>query len=311
MLKWIALMAASTAMIAAVACGGGGDDKTIDLGDGNEITVGDELPDDFPDSFPIYDGADLQGTTRGEQDGISGIVATWTTGDSFDDIVAFYNEAFESGEWSVTLSGSAGGSTYWAVGNADGSKVGYVAITEGEDTLISATVGDNPDGATSSGGDSAEDVSDDDGSSDGDSLSGDDGSSDGDSLSGDDSGGSTSGAALPDEAALPDDFPTDLVSIPSGARITSGQSYTANGQTSFIVGFVTEDSADEVGDAFDSEMTGKGYAQTLKTSDGNGVYSAYTQNEDGTGAVIVLSVNESTSYDGYQEGVLQVTTTGG
>jgi hypothetical protein len=295
MLKWIALMAASTAMIAAVACGGG-DDKTIDLGGGNKVTVGDDLPDDFPDSFPIYDGADLQGTTRGEQDGISGIVATWTTGDSFDEIVAFYNDAFESGEWSVTLTGSAGGSTYWSVANADGSKVGYVAISKGDDTLISATVGDNPDSARRSGDGSGENVSRDVNPS-----------SDGDSSS-DDVSGDPGRANLPDEVNLPDDFPTDLVSIPDGARITSGQSVTSNGQTSFIVGFVTEDSVDDVGDAFDREMIEKGYTQTLKTSDGAGVYAAYTENDDGTGAVIVLSVNESTSYDGYQEGVIQVTT---
>ncbi len=314
MLKWIAMMAASTAMLAAAACGGGGDEKTIDLGDGNEITVGEDLPDDFPDSFPIYDGADLQGATTGEQDGITGIVATWTTGDSFDDVVAFYNDAFESGEWTVTLTGSAGGSTYWAVGNTDGSKAGYVAIADGDDVLISATVGDNPDDASGSGDDGS---SDDGSSSDGDSSSddgdsssddGSDGSSDDGSSSSDDGSGDSSGSAdLPDEVELPDDFPSDLVSLPDG-RITSAQSYSSNGQDTYMVGFITQESPDDVADAFASEMTGKGYTETLRTSDGTGVYAAYTESDDGTGNVIVLSLVESSSYDGYYEGVLQVTT---
>lgn len=316
MLKWIALMAASTAMLAAVACGGGGDDETIDLGDGNEISVSGDLPDEWPDDFPVYDGADLQGTTTGEQDGITGIVATWTTGDSFDDVVSFYNDAFESGEWSVTLTGSAGGSTYWAVANSDESKAGYVAIADGDDVLISATVGDNPDGASGSGdGDSSSDGD----SSDADSSSDDDSTSDSDSSSGDDgdavtdpsdsdTGDAPGSADLPDEVALPEDYPSDLASIPDGAVVTGAQSYSSNGQDSYIITFFTEDTADEVADAFESEMSSKGYTETLRTSDGNGVYAAYTENDDGTGAVIVLSVNESSSYDGYQEGVLQVTT---
>ena len=322
MYKWFALLAASIVMFGTAACGGGGgDDQTIDLGDGNEVSVSDDLPNDFPDSFPIYEGADLQGTTRGEQDGITGIVATWTTGDSFDDVVAFYNDAFESGEWSVTLTGSAGGSTYWAVGNTDGSKAGYVAISDGDDTLISATVGDNPDGASGStddgsgsGEDSSGDGSSDDGSSSGDGSSDGDSSSDGtdsDNVSDpsdDDTGESAGSADLPDEVALPDEFPTDLVSIPEGARITSGQSYSSNGQDTFMVGFMTEESVDDVADAFASEMSGKGYTETLRTSDGTGVYAAYTENDDGTGTVIVLSLVESSSYDGYFEGVLQVTT---
>lgn len=317
MFKWFAVLAVCTAIaLGSAACGGGDDEKTIDLGDGNEITVGDDLPDDFPDDFPIYDGADLQGATTGEQDGISGIVATWTTGDSYEDVEAFYNDAFESGEWSVTLTGQAGGSTYWAVTNSDDSKAGYVAISEGDDTLISATVGDNPDGASGSGDDSG-DSGDDDGSSSDDGSSDDDASSDGDDdsvsdPSDDDTGDSTGDADLPDEVELPDDFPSDLVSsIPGGARITSDQSFTSNGQSTFMIGFISEDSVDAIGDAFDDEMTGKGYTQTLKTSDGTGVYAAYTENDDGTGAVVVLSVNESSSYDGYQEGVIQVTTTGG
>jgi uncharacterized protein YaaQ len=289
-LKWIALVVASATMLAAVACGGGDDKKTIDLGDGNEITVGDDLPDEWPDDFPVYDGADLQGSTRGTQDGITGVTATWTTGDSVDDVAAFYNDEFESGPWSVTLSGNAGGATYWAVENSDGSKAGYVSVTGdgGDDTIITAIVGDNPDGASGSG-----DSGNDDGSS-----------------SNDGSGGSSSSADLPDEVDLPDDFPTDLVSVPDGARITSGQSFSSSGQTTFMVGFITEDTVDDVGDAFEREMASKNFSQTLSSSDGNGVYAAYSENDDGTGAIIVLSVNESSSYEGYQEGVIQVTTGG-
>lgn len=311
MLKWIAMMAASMALVAAVACGGGDDEKTIDLGDGNEITVGDDLPDDWPDDFPVYDGADLQGASQGEQDGITGIVATWTTGDSVEDVTSFYNDEFENGEWSVTLTGNAAGSTYWAVENSDGSQAGYVAVTGngGDDTLITATVGDNPDGSSS--GDNDGDSSGDDGSSvDGSSDDGssDDGSSD-DGSSDDGSSDSGSGdVELPDAVDLPDDYPADLIALPDGARIINVQSYSANGQTTYIVSFVSEDDVETIGDAIDGSLTSEGYKQGLKTSDGTGFYATYTENEDGSGGIVAVSVNESSSYDGYQEGVIQVTT---
>ena len=290
--RTLGISAIGIALVGATACGGGGDEKTFDL-------VGGDLPDSFPDDFPIYDGADLQGASRAEQDGIEGIVATWTTGDDFDDVTAFYTGEFEGGPWTSSTTGSAAGSTWWSAEHPDG-KVAYVTVTQGDDVAIMAVVGDDPDQASS-------DDDDDTGSDD---SSGDDSSSDG--TSSDDEGSSDSGgggADLPDEVDLPDDFPTDLVSFPDSLRITTGTSYSANGQATYMVGFFTDDSADSVADHFEDQLTGKGYTQSVRTSDATGVYTAYAENDDGTGTIIVVSVNDTGAYEGYNEGVVQVTVT--
>jgi hypothetical protein len=296
-------------LIAAGCGGGGGNERTISTGDGDSVTTSTDLPDDFPDSFPIYDGADLQGAIQGEQDGIVGIVATWTTGDDASDVADFYENAFGGDEWTVVLSGSAGGSQYWSVEQSNGDQVGYVAVSGGDETTIMATVGDDPN-ATSSDGDSS---SDDEASSDGDdgdsdeASSDDDGSSDDEVSSDDDGSGSDVEANLPDAVELPDGFPSDIVSIPDDARVTTSQSYSANGQETFIVGFFTKDEAKDVGEHYKNELEGNGFTQSFQTSDANGVYAAYAENDDGTGTIIAISVNDNNSYEGYREAVVQVT----
>jgi hypothetical protein len=281
-------------LLTAGACGGG-DDKTIDVGNGDEVTVSDDLPDEFPDDFPVYDGADLQGAVRGEQDGVEGIVATWTTGDDLDDVTNFYEDAFENGAWASVTNGAAGGSTYWAVEENDGDKVGYVAVSGGDEVTIIATVGDDPNAQADPGdtGDGATDPSTDGGDSSGDEAS--------------DSGDGTDVSAdLPDEVDLPEGFPSDLVPLPDSARVTTAQSYSADGTDTFLVGFHTKDTAQEVGDYYKRELEGKGFTQSLQTSDANGVYAAYAENADGTGTIVVISVNAG-SIEGYREGVVQVT----
>jgi hypothetical protein len=311
-MRGIAIAIGLLAVLFGAACGGGGggDDQTFDTGDG-EVTLSEDLPGEFPDDFPIYEGADLQGSTRAEQDGIDGIVATWTSGDDFDDVTAFYADEFEGGPWISSTQGSAGGSTYWSVEHDDG-KVGYVTVSGGEDVTIMAVVGDDPDQAASDSDSSSDDDASsgdntDDGS--GDASSDDDSSTNDDGSSGDDGGSSDTNADLPDEVALPDGFPTDTVSFPDGVRITTGTSYSANGQTTYMVGFFTEDSAQEVADYYKSELEGDGYTQSIQTSDATGSYAAYSENADGSGKIIVVSVNDNGSYEGYREGVVQVTAT--
>jgi hypothetical protein len=288
-------------LLIGVACGGGGGEKTIDLGDGNEVTLDTDLPGDFPDDFPVYDGADLQGAVQGEQDGIQGIVATWTSGDDFDDVAAYYDSAFEEGPWISDIKGTAGGSTYWSVTDG-GDQVGYVAVSSGDEVTIVATVGDDPNASSGSDDDGTDDGSSDDGGSDG---SGDGSSDDGSS----DDGGSDDEASLdlPDEVDPPDGYPTDRVPLADDIRVTAANSYSANGQTTYIVGFYTKDTADEIGDFYKSELEGKGFTQSFQTTDATGVYATYAENTDGTGMIVAISVNESAT-EGYREGVVQVTT---
>ena len=316
MFKWFAALMAGIAVLSFSAACGGGDSDTIDLGDGNSVSVGGDLPDDFPDDFPVYDGADFQGAVQSEVEGISGTAATWSTGDDFDDVVAYYDGAFDGGAWTSTSNGSAGGTKYWLVDQADGDQVGYVAVSDGDEVAIVATIGDDPNQA-SSGDDSSDDDSSDDGDSSSDDGSSDDGGDDGsddgsssedgsDDSASDPSSGS-SDVDLPEEVDIPDDYPTDLIQLPDGARVTLAQSYSSNGQTTYMVGFITEKDANEAGDEIDAHLTGQGYTQSIKTTDGSGFYAAYAENADGTGTIIAVSANEGT-YEGYAEGIVQVTT---
>ena len=158
---------------------------------------------------------------------------------------------------------------------------------------IIATVGDDPSAQSSDDADSGSD--DQASSNDG---SGDDGS--------DSDAGSGASADLPDEVDLPDGFPSDLVPLPDSVRVTTANSYSANGTDTFMVGFHTKDSAKDIGEYYKKELEGKGFTQSSQTSDATGVYAAYSENSDGTGAIVVISVNDG-SIEGYREGVVQVT----
>jgi hypothetical protein len=293
MMRTVAALATVMLLAISAACGGGDGDGTIEVDDG-EVSISDDLPGDFPDDFPIYDGADLQSTIRGEQDGIEGAIVTWTTGDDVDDVRAFYDEAFDGGPWSSVTEGTAAGSAYWGVEHGGSGKVGYVAVNDGDDVTIVATVGDDPSQA----------ASDDDGTGEGDDSS--------DETTGDGSDGDGSGdagdppeATLPDEVDLPAAFPSDVVPIIDDARVTAANTVTANGVTAFTVALYSEQSAEEIADFYKSELEGKGYTQSVQTSDGSGIYAAYAENVDGTGTLVIVTANEG-DVEGYRQVVLQV-----
>jgi hypothetical protein len=181
------------------------------------------------------------------------------------------------------------------VEESDGDQAGYVAVSGGDEVTIIATVGDDPNAQ----GDSSDpDVSPDDSASADDDSSGDDATSS-------DTGSDVS-ADLPDEVDLPEGFPSELVPVPDGARVTTAQSYSANGTDTFLVGFHTKDSAQDIGEFYKGELEGDGFTQSLQTSDANGVYAAYAEHPDGTGTIVVISANDG-SIEGYREAVVQVT----
>ena len=287
--RWIwTAVAMMLVPLAALACGGD-DDNTVNLGDGNEVTIGDDLPDSFPDDFPIYDGADLQGATESDRAGVSGTEAVWTTGDDFDDVKGFYDDAFADGPWKSSGDGTLPESVFWTV--AKGDEDGYVLITDADDVTIIAIVGEGA-------GEIADDESTDDGA--GDTATPDDGDSSSDD-------GSGPGAAdLPDEVDLPDDFPDDKVDLPDDIRITNASSINAGGTQTFLVQFYSQDSTDDLTGHFKETLEGNGFSQTLQTSQDGGTYAAYSENVDGTGSVVVVSVIDG-DVDGYRFVNVQVT----
>ncbi len=299
--QWLLLLTAVVALT-AWACGGG-DDKTIDIPGGGQVNVSDDIPDEFPDDFPIYDGADFQTSFSGEQDGVEGLIATWQTDDSFDDVKAFFDGEFEGGSWTSTGDGTTGSeSAFWSVQNADNDKGGFVTIvTSDGKTAISVVISDDlsdlPTGDGSSGDDS---------SSGDDDSSGDDSSSDGDDSSSDDSSDPPS-AELPDEADLPDDFPSDVVPLPDDIRVTNASSFSTGGVESFIIEFYSKDSVDDLATHFKDGFEGKGWSQSFQTESDGQVYATYAENADATGAVVTVTISES-EVDGYNNVGLTVTT---
>jgi hypothetical protein len=274
----------------AVACGG--DDKTIATEDG-EVTFSDDLPDEFPDDFPVYDGADLQGSYRGESEGVEGIVATWTTGDSIDDVAAFYEEELDGDNWKIESQGSQGsfGSFYFAL-NSDDSKMAYVLISRSDDeTTILVTVGDNDGSVPGGDGSSGDDDS-------GDGSSGDDSGDAGSSDDGSGDDGSSGSADLPEEQDLPDDFPADRVPLPSGARVTSSSSLSSGGTDTHFVEFYSQQSADELADYFKSELADKGWTESLSSESNGEMFLSFSEGEAGTSGVTIIIADSPV--DGYR-----------
>jgi hypothetical protein len=287
-----------------VAACGGGDDETIDLGDGDEVTVSEDLPDDFPDDFPVYDGADVLGSISGEQAGEEGTVVTWETDDSAEDVTAFYEQEFEDGPWTTTSEGSFGGLGNFTVENGDQAAYVLISETDGNTTIV-VTYGAKgdlgfEDGDSSDGDDGSSDG--DDGSSDGDdgSSDGEDGSSDGDDGSGEDDGSSGS-AELPDEVEVDDDYPEDEIPLPDAARVTSSSSFASGGNRSIFVELYVETTVDEAADYYATTLEGAGYSEGFRTETDGEVFMSYTKGDDPaivTGEGVLVNVAPS-EVDGY------------
>lgn len=284
MRKWMFVITA-TAMVSLAGFACGGDDKSLDLPGGGSITEG-KLPDDWPDDFPVYDGAKLLGGISEIVDGSAAISATWETGDSADDVKEFYDEAFADGPWKSESSGVVGGGSFWLAIKGDGAPA-YVTVADGGDNkrLIVAVIGDTAGDIVDPGAGSNDDATAD--------------AADPDS--------DPRGGTLPDEVALPDDFPADIP-LPDDIRITNASSVNVSGAQSFLIQLYSKDSSDDLAAFFKDELTAKGFTQSIQTSQDGGIYAAYSENEDGSGAIVIVTVTDG-DVEGYRQVTLQITET--
>ena len=268
----LGLLLAST--VIATACGGG--DKTIRTGDGN-VTLSKDVPDNFPDDFPIYPDADFKGGYEGESGGVEGVVGTWETGDSLDDVSAFYDEKLADGEWISAANGSSGDGAYWNGENSDGSKIAIVTATPaGDNVSLVIIIGDN----TSP-------------SSDEDTSTTDDGSDD-DTPTSSDSGNDD--AELPQAVELNDGYPSDSVPLPSNARVTSSTSFNQGGAETHFIEFYSQDSAAEVADYFKDELTGNGWVESFTSNTNGELFATYARSDDAdtvTNNGVVVTIRDS------------------
>jgi hypothetical protein len=292
------LVAAITGLaLAFSACGGGDDEDTIDVGDG-DVTVGEGLPDGWPDDFPVYDGADLQGGARGDVDGTEGMIATWTTGDDADQVSDFYEEELSDGPWkSVGTTNVADGALIAFEHESDNRGGSVVIGGDGDDTSIIVSIAEGLDLDD-------DDSADGDGSDDG--TDGDDGSTSDETPTG---GDQPTEADLPDEVDLPDTYPADQVPLPDDAHVSSAASSTAGGVGSHVVQFYSEDSVEELDDYFKTELEGNGFTQQLRTEQDGGVFATYGDGDDPSSGTIVLITMTESEVPGYSSTSLQITET--
>ena len=287
----------------AASCGGG-DDDTIDVPGGGEINVNEGVPDDFPEDFPIYDGADSKGGYSGEQDGVQGFYAVWETGDSAEDVIAFYESEFEDGPWTSEGSFNSAGTSLITVTNESSNQAGGVNISEVDGTTtILAFVGDDP--GQDAGEDPSDDGSSDDGSSDdgsSDDGSSDDGESSSDNGSSDEEDGGSSGSAdLPEEVELQDEYPEDQLPLPDDARVTASSSFSSGGTATVFVTYYTTESMEDLEQYYQDTLTAAGYADSFSSNSNGEVFLSYTKGADtATPEAAVVSLRES-DVEGYRQ----------
>ncbi len=157
-MRKLSLVLLAGLLMAGIAVGcGGGDSKTVKIGD-TKVKVGGGVPSDFPKDFPVYKGADVQGSATGSEGGVTGTVVTWQTGDGVDKVKDFFDKAFKDGPWKSSSTGTAGDGSFWVADSPDGKKAAYVGATKsGDKTMIIVTVGDKDQ--ITGGGDDAEPTS--------------------------------------------------------------------------------------------------------------------------------------------------------
>ncbi len=109
---------------------------------GAEVSIGQgKIPADFPKDFPLYANATLAGNASGMQEGKKGYWLIFTTKDSADAVVSFYEDKLNSSGWSTDETMSLGALTTLKV--AKNGLVGTVTITtddEKKDTTIMVTL---------------------------------------------------------------------------------------------------------------------------------------------------------------------------
>lgn len=279
----------------SAACGGD-DDKTIDIPGGGEISTGGDIPDSFPDDFPVYDGADELGGSSFEQDGDEAVNGIWETDDSLEDVAAFYESELEDGDWISDGTFNSSGTTTISFVNEGAGKSGGILLAEADGkTTITVTIID--DASASSGGDgSGDDGSSDDGSSD--DGSSDDGSSD----DGSSDGGSSGSAELPDEANLEDDYPEDEIPLPDDARVTSSSSFSSGGMSSIFVTLYVKQSVDDLETYYNDTFAAAGYEDSFSSSSDGEIFLTFAKNQDDPATAASATVNiRPSDVDGYAQ----------
>jgi hypothetical protein len=281
LVKRCLLILAIAALATAAACGGDDGDTTVDLNGDGEVTAGDDLPDGWPDDFPVYGNADVTFGGRQTVDGNDSLVATWETDDDVGDVEVFYADAFQDGAWRTVRSLDVEGTYTFFIEHQDG-RAGQLLVGEDEGvTTIFAAIGEEfaADGAPIGDVDETP-------------------ASSPDENAGEDED-------LPDRVDLPDSYPEDRVPLPEGARVTSAASSTASGVASHVVQFYSRDSIDDVDAFFKRELEGDGFSQTVQSAQGDARFLTYAEGDGISGMTVIITIANA-DVPGYSSTTLQV-----
>lgn len=101
-----------------------------------------ELPESFPDGFPLPDDVRIGSSFSSEQEGRSGFSVTAEASGSYDEIVSFYEEALPSSGYEIesTNTASGGGTDSTTLGIAGDEHQGAVTVTASEEATVISIV---------------------------------------------------------------------------------------------------------------------------------------------------------------------------
>lgn len=290
MRRYLGVLVPLLVLGAAFAAACGGDSKTVKIPGGGEVSTSNKLPSDFPSDFPVYGGAKVVGSVKGDQKGQLGFFVTWETGDQVDKVTDFYKKEFEKGPWKSESTLESNGTTI--LGAKKDGKTAALTIARGDNkTTIGAFLGD--DNSSSSGS-----------SSDGTPTKTSGSSSSSDKKTATASGSSSSSGEksptarpLPPEVKLPKDFPTDRVPLPSDARVTSSTSFGQGGAKSYIITYFTKSSPEDAAGYFSKEMPKHGWSDSFSSNTNGEFFVTFTSGDTSGATNDGLTVTASASED--------------
>jgi hypothetical protein len=110
-----------------------GDDVTFKSKEGDaEVNIGSKkLPDGFPADFPIYKGAELEGSMSTKQGGQTSMIVTFKSTDDYAKVVEFYNNKDKLGDFNVESTMDLGEAFTLGLKKGD-EDAGSVMITKDE-----------------------------------------------------------------------------------------------------------------------------------------------------------------------------------
>ena len=127
-----------------------GKDTEVDLGEGKvkvktkggetEMQTGGNLPQDFPEEFPLYQGAEIKSTLRNESEDKVHFQVFFETSDEFSKVANFYKEKLPKAGYKIssTVETQEGSAFYLSKGE---ESVGMVMVNkDGDKTTFVVTI---------------------------------------------------------------------------------------------------------------------------------------------------------------------------